>query len=201
MRRRRQERGFTLVEVMVAIALTASVVSVLFAGIGVGFKGMARIDAGAERLERRRQIDFLLRRQIGAAYPAAESRPTESTFGGTQEAMNFLAVDSATGPGFYRVWVALETAEGEHRLVMTRHAIAAGSVVGFERSVLAQGVAEFRLSYFGAQPPNEEPRWHDRWEGQRGLPSLVRVHLRLADERQPAAPDAVIRLWTAERAL
>ncbi len=63
--RRPAERGFTLVEVIVAVALTSAILAVLFAGIGIGFKGMARIDADADRLERR-QIDFLLRRQLAA---------------------------------------------------------------------------------------------------------------------------------------
>jgi general secretion pathway protein J len=196
--RRRGERGFTLVEVIVAVALTAALVALLFAGIGIGFKGMARVDAGAERLERRRQIEFMLRRQLGAAYPASDTRPTESTFGGTPEAVTFLALDGATGPGFYRVWIALETDGRDRRLVMTRHAIAGGSVVGFDRAVLARDVAEFRLSYFGTANPNEPPRWVERWEQRRWLPDLVRVRLTLTGEGGHAWPDAMIRLWTAE---
>jgi general secretion pathway protein J len=197
-RRRPRERGFTLVEVIVAVALTAAVVMLLFAGIGIGFRGMARIDANADRLERRRQIDFMLRRQLGAAYPASDARPTTSTFGGTPETVTFLALDGSTGPGFYRVWLSLDSTGGERRLVMTRQTVAAGSAVGFDRAVLARNVAEFRLSYYGTAEPNEPPRWQDRWEGRRWLPDLVRLHLTLADEPTHIHPDTVIRLWTAE---
>jgi general secretion pathway protein J len=195
---RARERGFTLVEVIVAVALTAAVVALLFAGIGIGFKGMARIESNADRLERRRQIDFMLRRQIGAAYPASDARPTESTFGGTPEAVTFLALDGANGPGFYRVWLSLDATGGERRLVMTRQTVAAGSVVGFDRAVLARNVAEFRLSYYGVAEPNEPPRWQESWKGRRWLPDLVRLHLTLADEPAHIHPDTVIRLWTAE---
>jgi prepilin-type N-terminal cleavage/methylation domain-containing protein len=195
---RRRERGFTLVEVIVAVALTGIVLAVLFAGIGIGFKGMVRIDSNADRLERRRQIDFMLRRQLGAAYPASDARPTEATFGGAPEAMNFLAIDGANGPGFYRVWLSLDRTGGERRLVLARQSVAGGSIVGFESTVLARNVVEFRLSYFGVTEPNEPPRWQDRWEGRRWLPEMVRLHLTLADEAARRHPDTLIRLWTAE---
>jgi general secretion pathway protein J len=194
----RGERGFTLVEVIVAVALTAVVLAVLFAGIGIGFKGMARIDADADRLERRRQIDFTLRRQLGAAYAASEARPTEATFGGTPQAVSFLAIDGANGPGFYRVWISLDATGGERRLLLTRQTVAAGAVVGFESAVLARNVAEFRLSYYGIAEPGEPPRWQESWEERRWLPQLVRLHLALADEPARRHPDTVIRLWTAE---
>jgi prepilin-type N-terminal cleavage/methylation domain-containing protein len=192
------DRGFTLVEVIVALAATAALTATLFAAIGLGFTGMHRVEAGAERLERRGHIDFVLRRQLAAAYPASDERPAERTFTGKPDIVTFLALDGATGPGFYRVWL---TTEADGSLVMTRQSLAGGSLQAVERSVLARGVKQFRLDYFGRAAPSDEPAWQARWEGRRLLPDLVRVHLALADDGARRWPDTVVRLWAADRGL
>jgi prepilin-type N-terminal cleavage/methylation domain-containing protein len=192
------EAGFTLIEVLVALAATAMLMLVLFAAIGLGFTGMRRIDASAERLERRGHIDYVLRRQFAATYPVADERPGERPFSGRPDLVTFLALDGATGPGIYRVWL---TVEQNRSLVMTRQSLAGGGGPAIERAVLARGVDEFRLSYFGRVAVAEEARWHASWEDRRLLPELVRVHLVLEDDRGGAWPDAVVRLWAAERAL
>jgi len=47
-----------------------------------------------------------------------------------------------------------------------------------DRSVLAQGVAELRISYFGRDINGgvaEEPTWRDKWDNAQRLPMLVRI--------------------------
>jgi prepilin-type N-terminal cleavage/methylation domain-containing protein len=195
---RRRERGFTLVEVILAVALTAAVAALLFAAIGIGFKGMARIDAGADRLERRRQIDFLLRRQLGSVYPSLSAFPRSDLFAGTRDTVTFLAVDGSTGPGLYRVWLSLETDGGEQRLVMTRQTVAGGAAVGYDRTILARNVARLQLAYFGRNDADGGMAWQDRWEGRRLLPQLVRMRLTLRGEPANAWPDLVVRVWAGE---
>jgi hypothetical protein len=184
--------------VLVALAATAALMLVLFAAIGLGFTGMRRVEASADRLERRGHIDFVLRRQFAATYPVADERPGERPFSGRPDLVTFLALDGATGPGIYRVFL---TVEADRSLVMTRQSLAGGGGPAIERAVLARGVEAFRLSYFGRLSQNEEARWHPQWEERRLLPELVRVHLVLEDDRGGAWPDAVVRLWAAERGL
>jgi prepilin-type N-terminal cleavage/methylation domain-containing protein len=201
-RRRGRQRGFTLVELIVALALTASLVVVLFSAIGLGFRGMARVEANASVLERRQQIDYLLRRQLAATYPASDVFATESPLTGSAQAMTFYALDGPTGPGFYRVWLVLDgEGDGGRSLVLTRQALSAGQVGGFERTVLARNVAAFRLAYFGRTDQTKRPAWQENWDGMRWPPDLVRVTLRLDGEAPGAWPETVIRLWAAEHGL
>jgi general secretion pathway protein J len=203
--RRHRQRGFTLIELIVALALTASLVVVLFSAIGLGFRGMARVEADASVLERRQQIDYLLRRQLAATYPASDVFATESPLTGSAQAMTFYALDGPTGPGLYRVWLVLDEDSGGDSggksLVLTRQALSAGQVGGFERTVLARHVASFRLAYFGRTDQTTSPAWQESWDGVRWPPDLVRVTLQLEGETPGAWPETVIRLWAAEHGL
>ena len=194
---RRPEAGFTLIELMVALALTAAILVLLFSGIGLGFKGMGRLDDQVARIEARRSLAFTLRRQISAAYPATQGPAVGATFVGQPSAMSFLSLEGATGPGYSRVWLMVEDTPTGRNLVLMRRPQAPGVWFGFERSVLARGVTSFSLAYFGAATPSTPPTWRENWEGFRTPPELIRIALALASDGTYAWPDEIVRIWTA----
>jgi hypothetical protein len=170
---------------------------VLFSGVGLGFKGMSRLDDQVGRIEARRNLAFTLRRQIAAVYPANVSPVAAPSFVGQPTALSFLSLDSSGGTGFSRIWLMLEDTGAGRNLVLMRRLQAADQWFGFERAVLARGVTTFRLDYFGAVAPGETPRWRDSWEDRRVPPELVRISLALASDGGYAWPDQVVRVWTA----
>lgn len=194
---RRSERGFTLIELLIGLALTAGILVVLFTGVGLGFKGMARLDDQVGRIEARRNLAFALRRQIAAAYPASEANITAPSFVGQPAALSFLSLESNAGPGVSRIWLLLEDTPDGRNLVLMRRPHNIDAWFAFERAVLARGVTDFRLAYFGPAAPGEPAAWHDRWEARRTPPELVRVALALAGDGAYQWPDQVIRVWTA----
>jgi prepilin-type N-terminal cleavage/methylation domain-containing protein len=189
-----RQAGFSLVEVLVALALTALVMVVLFAGVGLGLRGIGSVEGAAGDLDTRRNLEAVLRRQLAAAYPGFGPLTREPGFVGAPQAVSFLALNGPDGPGLARVWLVLEDGNDGRRLVLSRTRPGGGLV----RAVLARHVASFRLAYLGA--PNREAGrgWHDRWEGSRNLPELVRVSLRLAGDGEGRWPDEVVRLWASE---
>jgi general secretion pathway protein J len=188
---RRRSRGFTLVEVLVALALASLVLVVLFTGVRLGFTGLQRIEARAESLETRRNVTFVLRRQLAAAYPGVLGEVTTPSFVGAPSVASFLALESNAGPGFYRIWIALEDDRAGRRLVLLRQ-----SGGGIERAVLARNVREFRLAYFGAPTATDERAWRDRWERSRRAPEAVSVGLALDSDGDRAWPEDVVRIWS-----
>jgi hypothetical protein len=178
--------------VVVALALTSLVLVVLFSGVRLGFNGLSRIESRAEALETRRNVEFVLRRQLAAAYPGVLGEVTTPSFVGAPSVASFLALESNAGPGFYRVWIALEDDRSGRRLVLLRQ----GTSGGIERAVLARSVREFRLAYFGAPTATEERTWRDRWERSRRAPEAVSVRLALDGDGNRAWPEDVVRIWS-----
>lgn len=185
----RRDAGFTLVELLVALALSAVVSLVLLHGIRLAAMGLDRHTRASERLDAQQSLDDLLRRTLGAA--AAIPRSAGGEFVGKPSAVEFLAVAEDGGPGLYRVSLRLERGQ----LVLRRALAAAAGDPRAAASVVAGHLRDFRLAYFGADTAGATPSWHDSWQQLAILPLLVRVSVD-ADGDAPRPP-IVVRLWNA----
>jgi general secretion pathway protein J len=190
----RRQAGFTLIEVVAALALSALVAVILLHGIRLGAVGLDRHTREAERLDMRQSVDELLRRNLSSA--VLVPRSTGGDFVGGPDAVSFLGVAEDSGPGLYRISLAVDRSRTDRPLILRRRlAGAAGDPRGAASSILASGVRQFSLAYFGADEPNAEPAWHQRWQSLSILPLLVRVIL--DSDGAPARPPIVVRLWGA----
>ena len=189
----RGQHGFTLVELLIALALTGLVSLLLLSATRMAALGVDRVSAQTERLEARRALEDLLRRELSAAV-ASPLLPNVPPLAGGPETLEFLSLAEDSGAGLYRIRLAVENAGGSNALVLSRSRSAA--VAGApQRTVLAPRLASFAIAYFGAPDESGEAKWHARWEGARALPQLVRITLDLGDGI--ARPPLVVRLWTA----
>ncbi len=66
---RSRQRGFTLVEVIIALTIVATLLVVMFGGLRVGLAAWQRGDERAEVLDRARSITQIVTRTLGAAHP------------------------------------------------------------------------------------------------------------------------------------
>ena len=66
---RSRQRGFTLVEVVIALTIVATLLVVMFGGLRVGLAAWQRGEERAEVLERARSITQIVTRTLGAAHP------------------------------------------------------------------------------------------------------------------------------------
>ncbi len=190
-------RGFTLVELLVAMALAGLVLLALFGGMAIAVRGVAQLASGSERVDERRQLALWLRREIEVALPPDRGGLVRLPFVGEAAALRFLTIDAA---GATEVSLALEAAlDGTSgRLVLARRPLDGGLPA---RVVLARDLASLRFSYWGRHAEAEDARWADSWSDPREVPVLVRVaitrsgaeealpivvRLRAADSRAPA---------------
>ncbi len=181
------QRGFTLVELLIALALTGLVALLLLDATRMAAQGTNRVAAQADRLEARRTLDDLLRRAVSATIASPFLTNAAPLVGGPQK-VEFLSLAEDAGAGLYRVRLDIEGGA----LVLSRSAFAGGMP---QRTVLAPHLASFALAYFGAPPDGSAEQWQERWEKTRALPRLVRVSLDLGDGI--AQPPLVVRLWGA----
>ena len=144
-RRAAAQSGFSLIEVIIGLALFGLILVLLFDGLRIGAATLGRLDAEAESLDLRRGLDGVLRRQFSSAVPGGAA--DRADFAGAPGSVMFLASGGAGG-GLYHMRLALEDDAGAGRLVLERRAATAFDrrTASGERIVLASGVRSLRLA-------------------------------------------------------
>jgi general secretion pathway protein J len=189
-----RDAGFTLVEVIVALALAGLVSMIMMHGIGLAAGGLDRLLQHADRLDERRGLEMLMRRSLGTAVamPVADG---EAGFLGHSTSVSFLSVVEDGGPGLYRIKLAFDTTHPAGAVMLSRRLAMTSAVPRRDESLLVRRARRFDLAYFGATSPTEKPGWHRDWTGIAYLPQLVRIMLDTDDGREQ--PPIILRLRNA----
>lgn len=178
MKRRRHARGFTLIEVLVGLALLALIVGLLAGALRLGLRGADTVAARVAALDDLRTAQGLLRRHIENAQPILfndESRGVVA-FRGLPNGVQFVAdmIGRDGRSGLWLVQLAIETVDARSRLTLTRRLLTAGPPqfvfdARDEQSLLFVSQGELRFSYFDGR------RWRPTWAMSDGMPRLVRL--------------------------
>jgi len=191
LKRENSASGFTLIEMVVALALVGLVSVLMLQGIGFAAGGLDRLSHHAERLDERRSLEMLMRRALAAAEQTAVF-DGEAGFVGRPTSVSFLSVIADGGPGLYRFALTYDHSRSPPAIILTRHLAGKSALPGDSASVLVRHVRGFAISYYGAPAPTDEPAWHRSWEGIAHLPRLVRIVLDDGDGAEH--PPIVLRL-------
>ena len=211
------QRGFTLLELIIALSLLALMSSVLFGALGYAGRSWEGGEAKAEATSGMRLSHGFLRAQLEGQHPLRMRKMPEFPllFTGARDEVRYAAAlparVSGGGVWYYRLAVAKEG--DRSRLVLERtipdlNEAALPDFKGDDRSILAEDIAELRIEYFGRDSgasPSTAPTWRDRWDDANLLPLMLRVDVipvrglpwptLIASPRQ--APEAGCRQWNA----
>jgi general secretion pathway protein J len=186
-RRQAGERGFTLVETMVALALLAGLGLLLAGLMRTAGEAWQRSRGISEETALREGLRLALDRQLGQAQPvpaSADPRDARIDFLGEPDAVSFLGpLPEAIAPGIL----------GRQQLAVLASALVlAWQLPGdtAPRAVLPvlEGVQALTLRYWAPPAPDDPGGWRTEWRDRSRLPGLVAIEI----ARRRAAPLAFL---------
>jgi general secretion pathway protein J len=182
----RFSRGFTLLEVLLAVTLLALLLAGAYSGIQTAVKAMHSGELVIERLDRVRTVQSFLRRQLGLIMPLPYEQTPEGNyvFEGDRSLMRFVAPMpgylSHGGP--YVQTLALTRGRDGLRLVFS------GAMLnGFDPKeekaaerdpvVLLDHIRDGGFAYRALDEQGELGPWTDAWDDTNVTPLMIRIQL------------------------
>lgn len=173
------ERGFTLVELLIALAIVGALLAIAFGGLRVAMTSWRQGEDRAEAHQHVRSVAFTLARAVSAAYPYRASRSLAPEpvvlFSGTEQRVEFVT-QATPFPGaipiaFTAVVFAFDDGS-EPGLVVRQRALPNREPFG-EAAVVYRdpSVTALRFAYL------DESGWKDSWDGAeaKATPRAVRI--------------------------
>jgi prepilin-type N-terminal cleavage/methylation domain-containing protein len=204
---RNRQAGFTLVELLVSLALTVAIASFIVAAFHLARRTWAitydresieEIDAAAT------QLRGLLAKTMPVKTIDEADRTARLLFEGRTDSVIFATLSEATAfeGGAMRVrlsWQDRQPLPGRPATLVLRTAVFRanpGLVFEGEPVVLFQDVVGFSLRYFGAPAQDQPPQWHTEWLGHERMPLavLVQVDFAPASGRRELVLQTTLRL-------
>jgi general secretion pathway protein J len=194
------ERGFTLLELLVAVALLGMMSVILLNGVQFGARAWERAEARLDRASDRAAREGLLRRQLSQIYPIRRDRRADAqlVFNGARDALHFAgpAPAHAAVAGTY-IYDLRVSADGRKELVLSWSMMGNGAYPG--RIVLLRDVRSVELSYFGALRQDRPSAWRSSWQNGEYLPRMISLRVAGSGGETDGPIEMVVapRLWDA----
>lgn len=171
----RSARGFTLIEILVALTLLGVLLTVLASSLLMTQRGLDSADRYLHRLDEIRAAQNFLHQAIQQTLPIQRmQQDAGQVFVGQPDSLRFAAALPADlGGGIH--WHILDVArQGNHSALRIRFEDSASMPWG-EPQWLLREVSGVRLSYRGIDAMGKRTAWLDRWPWPRRLPRQVRI--------------------------
>ncbi|MEI2454009.1 prepilin-type N-terminal cleavage/methylation domain-containing protein [Lysobacter firmicutimachus] len=177
-------RGFTLIEVLLAMVLLVAGLTLAFATLSAATKTAARGESLAQRSERERAVVGFLRKRIAATRPIPfafdQSTAVPQRFVGEPDRLRFVAdlPDYLGQGGPYLHDFAIESDGDQARMVLSLSMVLAGETIKDPQprppELLVDGLKSARFRYRSIDPQRGElGEWQERWTTPEQLPLFV----------------------------
>ena len=183
------QAGFTLVELLVAIAVLAMLMGMLTTSVRMAVRSFDAVQREADELSALERAESTILRYLSRARPVMapieDIREMRVDFSGDSQSLSFRAFLSAALGGWEaRLVLAVAEAEDGGR-VLVLDVEGMEGVPEAERFALLEGIEEVAFGYFDPATEEHGEQWLPDWHDRAILPDLVRIQLRRTDEPGP----------------
>ncbi len=202
--------GFTLLELLVALALVGLIAVALTGGLRFGARVWEASRGASQAMGEVAAIRGFIRQRAMAVRPPRfhhGGRETGGALSGRRADLRFVTLmPSYVGRGgLYHLALSAGADTGGLRLAWWPLGSGPGGPGSGRRDLLA-GASGLEISYYGAPEAREAAAWRDDWPAGRNLPRLISIKVHFPDgdprvwpELIVALPAAVPRLRAARR--
>lgn len=188
------ERGFTFLEILIALVLMAFAMVGVWGALRTGAKLSRSADASMQQSDRVRAVQQFLRDYLGGAQPQAYAPAAEQSarmFEGAPQKLTWVApMPAQLGAGglfVQTLQLVRDKSDADYTLQLT-YAPMSGDGVNSQAAqseTLLDHVADAHFEYLVPAGNGRPARWRGTWQNTSGLPLAVRITL------QPAWPERV----------
>lgn len=196
-------RGFTLLEVLGALALLALLLAGVYSGVRTATHAVRSGEAAIQRLDEVRSAQQFLRRELAQARAVPLARNAKGDpiyFTGDARELRFVAplpgYLGRLGPQLQQLKL-VPNGRGGSRLEASFALMppdgSAPHALG-EPEVLVDDIRDGSFSYRAPDTPQQRGDWRGQWDDARTMPRIVRIALRLQGNTSWPQLDAALRV-------
>ena len=206
---RHRDSGFTVLELLISLALLGLIMSYLFGAISFGKRAWEE----GERVDDLEAVDlvqkFIERRLAKARTLVVTSEGgagAELAFEGASDGVRFVAAlpGRTEIAGVYEIEIAKQPGDADCTdcgSLAVRQSLFRPDATAFdggdENRTLLRHVRAVEFRFFGSPNPHLAPAWHDQWIGHQVLPRLVNVRVEFHPGDRRRWRDLVVELKLA----
>ena len=173
------EGGFTLLELVISIAILAFITLITAGVMRLGLSSVEKGERQIESLERLRASLNIIDSQIQSEIPISytEEASKKFYFKGGRDFLQFTTNYSIWGgqKGYVLVdYRVIKDAQGKEALSSSEDVIGVG---GNRETLLLTSFDKIFFDYFYKGPTDEKGNWVDAWPDETSIPEKIRLHL------------------------
>ena len=176
------DKGFTLLEVLVALVLISFLLVMLYGSLYAGARNWRVGEVRARENDDKRLVLSFIRQVTGETMLIfrGDGQDARVMFRGDNSSLQFVSRLPAhhTGSGIYLLKLMAEDDELLLKytpLTRDKATFREDVFVEAEQISLLENIATINLDYFGGDTPSAEPAWHQDWDNEAHVPELVRL--------------------------
>ncbi len=183
---RQLSKGFTLIEVLIAMTLLSIMVVLLFTSLKICAQSWEKGENKMSDVNEVAVVYNFFQRHLPSAMPLwndfSETQERSFAFQGTKQSLQFVSVFPASAGKSGAQLFSLEPQQKDNEQIINVsitpfYPVAEGEQWHKEEAILLRHVEDFSLSYFGPAEEGAGSIWQEEWQAKNGQPQLIKINI------------------------